>query len=72
MFAHRADELSRTVTSEGSCAVRDRPILAGSRPEAQIVDVNLQWRDAEGTLQRQHIALTPGRHTVILGTLRGP
>jgi hypothetical protein len=34
-FAHRADELSRTVTSEGACAVRDRPIRVGSRPNAR-------------------------------------
>jgi enediyne biosynthesis protein E4 len=43
----------------------------GDVPETQTVEVDLQWRDSGGAVGRQRVTLTPGWHTVILGTLQG-
>jgi enediyne biosynthesis protein E4 len=33
--------------------------------------VDLAWRDGEGAVHRQTLSLSPGRHTVLLGTTQG-
>ncbi len=40
----------------------------GSAPQDQPVEVELTWRDAQGHLQQRSIQVTPGWHTVVLGT----
>jgi len=40
----------------------------GDLPEATIIPVALQWRDAKGHVQRARLMLRPGWHTILLGT----
>jgi hypothetical protein len=40
----------------------------GSIPQDRLVEVTLMWRDAQGQVQKQMINVTPGWHTVVLGS----
>jgi hypothetical protein len=40
----------------------------GSIPQDQSIEVTLMWRDAQGQAQKQMIDVTPGWHTIVLGS----
>jgi hypothetical protein len=40
----------------------------GSLPKDKSLDVTLMWRDTQGSVQQRMINVTPGWHTVVLGS----
>ena len=40
----------------------------GKFPASQTVSVDLRWRDAGGTIHKETLNLSPGLHTILLGT----